>query len=99
MVFNHELNVMIGRGQTGSSKGVVISTLNKQITVQCHNEFSQIDLLYSLALAKEKSCYLYKKSKPKLNESFAPRRKETFCKFHIDGENYFKAVYQKIKIA
>ena len=91
--FNHELNVKIGRGKTGSTKGVVISTLNKEITVKCANEFDQIDLLYSLALAKENSCYIYRKSKPHPNESFTPRRLKTFCKFHIDGENYFKAVY------
>ena len=60
--------------------------------MKCQTHEEQYDLIYALALASKNGDY----SKHNLYDSFAPRRKETFCKILIDGEDYFKEVYHKI---
>ena len=76
----------MGRKVTGSTKALIITTSNRNLLVKCYRKYPFLDLLYSLALAKEKSDY----TKINRHLSFAPKRPpKSKCEFFIDGVNYF----------
>ena len=47
----------IGYGKTGNWLGILIKTSKRNLLIRCYCESDWIDILYSLALAKENGDY------------------------------------------
>jgi len=93
LVFDNSLSIEVSRKVTGTGKGIIIITPNRNLLIKCFTKFEFIEVLYAMAQAKLNCDYAG------LNRhmSFAPvRQAETKCKFLIDGEAYFKQVYETI---
>jgi hypothetical protein len=57
LYFSHFTHFSLQRSETGASRGVVIQTLNRRLTVRCDNYIDLFDLIYALALAKGNGDY------------------------------------------
>ena len=79
----------------GFKKSIRIKTLNRDLVIKAYSYYDLFEILYSLALAKQNGNY----SKINKYASFAPERPKASCEFYIDGENYFKDVYEAIDSA
>lgn len=88
LLFDHHFKLEYGKQETGLSKGLNLIYSNRKLHIEALDLFSFFDILASLNEAFVHSPYIVENR----FKSFAPVRDNTFCKYYIDGEEYFHDV-------
>lgn len=88
LLFDHHFKIQYGKQETGISKGLNLMYSNRKLHIEALDLFSFFDIVASLNEAFDNSPYIQENR----FKSFAPVRENTYCKYYIDGEEYFQDV-------
>jgi len=88
LLFDHHFELKYGKQETGLERGLNLNYSNRKLHIEALDIFGFFDLLASLTDAFENSPYILQNR----FRSFAPVRENSFCKYYIDGEEYFHDV-------
>ena len=88
LLFDHHFQIKYGKAETGLQRGINLIYSNRKLHLEALDTFEFFDILAALFDAFEHSPYIMQNR----FKSFAPIRENSFCKYYIDGEEYFHDV-------
>ena len=88
LLFDHHFQLKYGKLETGLNRGLNLIYSNRKLHIEALDLFAFFDILASLTDAFENSPYILQNR----FKSFAPVRENSFCKYYIDGQDYFHDV-------
>ena len=95
MLYDPMFKVTFGRTATGLDKGILIQNSTRALLLEAETEADREVWVRAITEAFEGSEWNPKKVKR--FDSFAPERENTLCRWFVDGEDYFSAVYEALK--
>jgi len=93
LLFDQSFQIKYGRKDTGTKRGIILSTSTRKLHLQAEDAFQAIDWISSIEAAVKECPYV------QTNRffSFAPVRPAVaYCKWYVDGEDYFEAVCEAL---
>lgn len=91
LFFDSSFRIEYGKNQTGNEKGIILTASSRKLHLKALDFLEYYDIISSLKEACENCCYT------QINRflSFSPPRiNNSYCKWYIDGENYYNDVYE-----
>ncbi len=94
MLFDPTFKVLRGREATGLDRGIIIQNSTRALLLEADSEIDQEIWVRAIEEAFQKSEWNPKYTKR--FDSFAPEREHALCRWFVDGESYFDAVYEAL---
>ncbi len=95
MLFDPGFKVLSGKKDTGLDCGILIQNSTRALLLEAENETDQKIWVRAIEEAFQRSEWNPKFTKR--FDSFAPEREHSLCRWFVDGESYFDAVYEALK--